>query len=198
MENPYQSPEKYRMRVSAAPHELECTVFGGGVDLATKGERLLGHIVDYAAIWAPPLGLSLLVGDFPFSYTLSGGVRLSSGGILQLMLAVPTLLLQAILISLRGQSLGKLIIKTRIVDFETGAKVGFARAVLVREWLFWVPSLVSYQILDSVPRGGGLSSWIVILAALVGLVVIADHVCIFLTKNRCLHDLVAATRVVKT
>jgi uncharacterized RDD family membrane protein YckC len=82
---------------------------------------------------------------------------------------------QSYFIAVRGQSLGKMVVGTRIVGLD-GRRASFGRAVVVRTWLF--------VLLAFVPRFGSLLGFI-------------DVVLIFGSKRRCLHDWMAGTDVLR-
>jgi uncharacterized RDD family membrane protein YckC len=84
-------------------------------------------------------------------------------------------LLQIILLSVKGRDVGKLIIGTRIVRMD-GSRAGFVHAVALRGF---VPGLIS------------MLPWIGNIFSIV-------NICfIFREDRRCLHDLIAGTKVVK-
>ncbi len=90
------------------------------------------------------------------------------------------MLLQALLITARGQNLGKLIAGARVVRADTGGPAGFVRGVLLR---FALPVTL-----------------IIVLNGLVMLgfvFLLVDYAFIFREDRRCLHDLMAGTKVVK-
>lgn len=82
---------------------------------------------------------------------------------------------QMVLITVRGQSIGKLLCKLRIVRHDTGGPAGFGRGFALRSVL---PYLV-----QQIPLAGVLF-WVV------------DSGFIFRADHRCLHDLMAGTKVV--
>jgi len=84
-------------------------------------------------------------------------------------------LVQLVLLAWRGQSIGKLLLRLRIVRIGDGAAPGAFRAFLLRGT---VPFLI-----EQVPVGGFVF-WLV------------DSCYIFRNDHRCLHDLIAGTRVV--
>jgi uncharacterized RDD family membrane protein YckC len=84
-------------------------------------------------------------------------------------------LVQAYLVATTGQSIAKRLFKLKIVKVD-GAPVGFVSGVLLRHWLV----LLLLQIPD---------------ANLV--LFLADALFIFRKDRRCLHDLVAGTRVIE-
>src|SRR5215472_8607535 len=83
--------------------------------------------------------------------------------------------IQMILLSLRGQTLGKMAVGIRIVNFDDASNPGFWRAVVLRGW---VPGFIV-----AIP----------VFGALFGL---ADVLSIFGEEKRCIHDLIAGTKVV--
>ncbi len=83
---------------------------------------------------------------------------------------------QTILLCRRSQSVGKLLFGLRIVTVRDGEPAGPLRAYLLRGLSIWV--------LEQVPILGKLF-WLV------------DSFCIFREDQRCLHDLLAGTKVVK-
>ena len=86
------------------------------------------------------------------------------------------LVVQAVLLSIRGQSIGNLLTRTRIVNFSDGETAHFVRAFLLRGCLA--------RVIRQIPGIGGIF-WIV------------DSCFIFRNDRRCLHDLIAGTKVVK-
>jgi uncharacterized RDD family membrane protein YckC len=91
--------------------------------------------------------------------------------------------LQVILISLLGQSLGKLVVGARVVKLD-GSRAGFLHGALLR----YVIPVGVFLLLSMIPLIG-------LFFALVFLVV--DLCFMFREDRRCLHDLIAGTTVVK-
>ena len=91
------------------------------------------------------------------------------------------LLLQALLIALRGQNLGKLLVGVRVVRADNGAPAGFLRGVLLR---FALPVT-----LVMVLNGFFMFGFVFLLI---------DYGFMFREDRRCLHDLMAGTKVVRT
>ncbi len=81
------------------------------------------------------------------------------------------LLLQSILIAMSGQSIGKMILGTKIVNKNDDEIPNFFRAVIVRLW---------FQV----------------LLGLLPMYHLIDALCIFGEERRCLHDMMAGTRVI--
>ena len=90
------------------------------------------------------------------------------------------LFLQALLIALRGQNLGKLLMRVRVVRADTGASAGFVRGVLLR---FALPVTLVIML-----NGFFMLGFIFLLV---------DYVFMFREDRRCLHDLIAGTKVVR-
>ena len=86
------------------------------------------------------------------------------------------LLAQIFFLSTRGQDIGKMALRIRIVKAATGKNGGFVPNFLVR-------SLIN-QVIYNFPIIGQLYA-------------VIDILCIFRSDRRCLHDFLAGTRVVK-
>jgi uncharacterized RDD family membrane protein YckC len=85
-------------------------------------------------------------------------------------------IIQITLLCVRSQSIGKLILGMRIVDVETEQPAGPLRAFVLR-------ALIT-TVIEAIPLLGTLY-WVV------------DSLFIFREDRRCLHDLIAGTKVVK-
>lgn len=85
------------------------------------------------------------------------------------------MLLHGYLLATRGQSIGKMLLRVRIVDYDTGALLPLSKLVGLRLVPVWIVSLIPYV--------GGILSLI-------------DVLFIFGSERRCVHDLIAGTRVV--
>jgi len=81
-----------------------------------------------------------------------------------------------VMLSMRGQSIGKWLTGIQIVMFQSGAPAGFVRAVLLRSFVMSVLGSVAYV-------GVGIQLF--------------DILCIFRQDRRCLHDLIADTMAIK-
>jgi uncharacterized RDD family membrane protein YckC len=112
-----------------------------------------------------------LVG-FLLSAVALPGNRLASL-LVEWTLVLSSLVPQWVLVVDRGQSLGKLVMGIRIVKLD-GSAVGFLHGVVLRSWITgWI--------------------WTCVYGAL-----LVDAACIFRSDRRCLHDLLAGTKVVRT
>ena len=90
------------------------------------------------------------------------------------------MLLQALLLTFRGQNLGKLLVGARVVRADNGEPAGFVRVVLLRYAL----PVTLIILLNGVLMLGFLF-------------LLVDYVCMFREDRRCLHDLIAGTKVVR-
>ncbi|WP_197356561.1 RDD family protein [Aureliella helgolandensis] len=144
---------------------------------ATRSERFAGAFIDgilqlllvipCAVVFG--LAMGALLGDG----FLSGIVSQVGGGILGIG---GFLLINGYLLATQGRTVGKLVMKTRIVSRETGELVPFAPLVLKRYLWLWLLAMIPY------------------IGGVVGLI---DSVLIFRANRACLHDDFAGTRVIK-
>ena len=93
---------------------------------------------------------------------------------------------QWFLIVRRGQSIGKIVAGSRIVRTD-GAPAGFLRGVVIRNGVFSAPALI-------LPLVGITHHWA--LPPALASLALFDVLFIFGRERRCLHDLLAGTRVI--
>lgn len=164
--------------------------------LADRGMRLLSRLIDWVfeiictlpgviLLWPHlmQLGTTILHGQQPDFTQLDMPQFVFAGGIFGLGWFV-SVVTQMLLLSLRSQSLGKLITGLRIERID-GSRPGFVYGWLLREALLTVGGMV----LSFLPFLGPVllrPAWH-----------ITDWCLIFRDDRRCLHDLFAGTRVVK-
>ncbi len=117
---------------------------------------------------------ALLRGERPDLTALAPGLALAWGGLLA------ACLVQAVLIAWRGQNLGKLMVGLRVVRAADGGPAGFVQGALLR---FLLPVAVMF-LLNVVPGLGFLF-------------LLVDYSFMFGGQRRCLHDLVAGTKVIE-
>jgi uncharacterized RDD family membrane protein YckC len=168
----------------AAPVEPPPIIGPAGTDstLAERWRRLVGAIADgglEALCWIPTsTAMAQTTSDMisegtvdpaEFMMAFQESIHLSLP-YLAVLLAV-----QAVLLAVRGQSIGNLLVRTRIVRAPGGEPAGFLRAFLLRGCLA--------RIIRHLPFVGGIF-WIV------------DSCFIFREDRRCLHDLIAGTKVI--
>jgi uncharacterized RDD family membrane protein YckC len=129
------------------------------MELATRGQRLLGAFVDGLVTLIP----YVLLKAFP-----------DSSAILAPTLAVLAAIfsIQIWLLCRDGQTLGKKAAGTRIVRVDTEENGGFTTNVLMRAIVSSLPNIVPLY-------------WFV------------DQLFVFREDRRCLHDLIAGTKVVR-
>jgi uncharacterized RDD family membrane protein YckC len=165
---------------SAAPSS---TVVEDG--LAGRGERMLARLIDGVlnlAVFLPGLIMIALAaikaglspgGDFSSLATVAG----VSAGLMAM--AIPGSILcvvQLWMLTTRGQTIGKRVMGIRIVTFDTEENPGFVRVVLLREI---APSVI------------GLTPYVGLLFT------VTNYSFIFRGDRRCIHDLIAQTKVIK-
>ena len=170
-------------------------IASGPLELASHVTRFVGAFVDGFLAWAirwvviqiadsfrPPMGAN--EAEARQFFQLSG---LAIDGASVLLLGI-----QGLLIVRRGQSIGKMVARARIVRPD-GSPAGFVRGFLLRTgplalftWLIvtfrYTPSLWS-------SRETILMFWMIVLAV--------DALLIFGASRRCAHDIVADTIVVR-
>ena len=150
-------------------------------ELASPWARLAAVVIDiliYMAVSIVAVVIGLLVfGDGTIFSSDDSGTEGNVGFIILVVgAALITLIIQMVLLGTRGQTVGKIALKIRIVDGQTGAHPGWPRLVLLR-------SIVN-GILTSIPILGGIY-WIV------------DSLFVFRADHRTIHDLYSGTRVDK-
>lgn len=135
-------------------------------ELATRGERFRAALVDVLLCLMLVVAGGFILGLAGFGRRLAGLVCLAGYYILQ-----------GVLLTQQGQSVGKLAVGIRIVKLDSGENGGFTPNVLLRALL------------------NGLIGAIPFLGLLYMLV---DTLFIFRQDRRCVHDLMAGTVVIRT
>ena len=175
--NPYRSHEEGDSPIDgqAAMETLQ---------LATLLQRFLGALIDsvFQFVLIIPGIVMMIVGlvfaieeeqrtgepaQFPAIFAAGVGVMVCGG--------VLTLGIQIFLLVTRSQTVGKYLMQTQIVDFETGQSADWIHSIILR---ILVNSMIS-----SIPCIGMFYS-------------IADILFIFRDDRRCIHDLLASTTVI--
>lgn len=143
--------------------------------LAGPGKRLLGAMADglVAFVFVGP-GAVLFVAGGGGDHDQNSPLFLM-GVILIIFGALALLIAQLYLLINRSQSIGKYLVKTQILDYETRTPAGFVKTFLLR-------GVVS-QLIGSIPCIGPLYS-------------LVDVLFVFSEEHRCLHDQIAGTYVV--
>jgi uncharacterized RDD family membrane protein YckC len=137
---------------------------------AERGTRLLAVLVDalVTVLAYAPGGAIILASSDSGNPPVFGLLLLFAGGL-------ALLVYQCILLSTRGQTIGKTVMKVRIVRFDDNTNPGFASAVMLRTF---VPGIIG------------------VIPCLGGIFTLADILFIFGEENRCIHDYIAGTKVV--
>ncbi len=152
--------------------------------LASLGQRFGAALIDgvlkmlcwlptASALWAV-LGDQIRSGEQPSTAELMVAME----GVLSKSLPFLAVLavVQCLLLSRRGQSIGKALLGLRIVRLANNHQAGFLHAFVLRGMIPWV--------IEQIPFLGGLF-WLI------------DVSFIFGAERRCLHDYIATTKVVK-
>ncbi len=165
--NPFMPPTA---SIDAPPQPL------GAIVLAERGQRFVAFLLDLLTI-IPGM---VLLGVAAFMAKGATGASGPSGVALALMglggiYFLGVTIYQVVLLSKRGQTIGKRGMGIKIVKLD-GSAPGFVHAVLLRGFV------------------NGLISGVPYLGAVYALV---DILMIFRDDRRCLHDMIASTRVVK-
>lgn len=166
------------------------------VELAERGPRFLARFIDWTLEILCCLPGFLILGP-EFAELVRAGMqgvepdpdqinmaRLGLGGLATFAGWFILLVVQVILLSTRGQSIGKIIAKVRVARLD-GTKPGFLYAWFVREALVTLGGIA----LSILPFIGPL--------LLRPGFHVTDWCLIFRDDRRCLHDLMAGTHVVK-
>lgn len=160
------------------PPVMETTGPAAGTPLANRSTRLAAAALDFIFAMVCFIPVGFFVG---FSNLAQIVTSQSQGSDLHMQMfllygAIPVLVVQGILLSLRGQSVGKLLLKIRIVRTPGETPARFVHAFLLR--------MIVPAILGVIPLIGSLFS-------------IVDVLFIFRADRRCIHDLIAGTAVVR-
>ncbi|HVS51593.1 MAG TPA: RDD family protein [Opitutaceae bacterium] len=165
-------------------------------DAPDRGTRLAARCIDWAiAIVAAIPGTVMLGGEFmKLAAMMMQGrepdineldmARVGLGGLVLGLGWLIVLVIQIVMLSTRGQSIGKRLMRLRVVRLD-GTPAGFVHAWLLRECLITVIGVF----LSVFPVAGPL--------LLRPAFHVTDWCMIFRDDHRCLHDLIAGTRVVR-
>jgi uncharacterized RDD family membrane protein YckC len=181
--NPYEAPRD----PSPAVAPVDESAF---FDLASLGRRFVGALIDGMLnllsvvvlffFTTPDEYLSLLRGER--NSALSSQAVLGAFAFFATILAV--IVLQAVLVSVRGQTVGKIVMGTKIV-LVGGGNAGFVRGWLLRYGVILAGTTV---VTGALGQGGNM---------LASVFTIIDSLWILRFGRRCLHDHIAGTEVVQ-
>lgn len=143
-------------------------------DLAGRGERLGAFCLDMAMFLVPVAALGIIAAVvIPKAAADKSDMGMMVGiGVLALLPLLALGIYNIYLLSVQGQTLGKKLVKVKIVKFEDGSNGGFVTNFVLRAFVNGLIGLVPFY----------------------GLV---DILFIFTDENRCLHDRLAGTVVVR-
>lgn len=152
-----------------------------GAPDADLGKRFLGALADgFCGIVAIGPGYGMIISSAALQDVNGNQQELPAMALFGLLaVGIGMIVLfatQIYLITTRSQSIGKWLVGTQIVDNDTGQPAGFVKAGLIRAFLNGV--------IGAVPCVGGIYS-------------LVDILFIFGQDRRCIHDLLANTRVVE-
>lgn len=149
---------------------METSALPAENSLAPIKSRILASVIDLS------IGvLALLLASFTLSQSLGNALSIL-GIFVSVAIVLAVIVYQAVCLSSTGQTVGKRVMQLRIVNFYDDSNPGFAKAVLMR---WWLPSLIY-----SIPYLGW-AFWF------------ADGLFVLKKDRRCLHDLMAGTKVVQ-
>ena len=162
-DNPYKSPaEVVEVRL---PGELP--------GLASRLTRLGAVLIDAVIAMAITVPIMFLTGYF--ARAMKQQVSLGEMVLYSVFGFVVYMLLHGYLLATQGQSIGKMLLGVRIVDYHTGEILSLGKLVGLR--------MAPIGIVSMIPFVGALAS-------------LVDVMFIFGSEKRCVHDLIAGTKVV--
>ncbi len=137
--------------------------------LASLWKRFLGRLIDSLLVYGSAFGIWVLTAHF---HPKAPDAFLA--GLMNFVFGLPVSIAQWVLIVSRGQSIGKMLLGTRIVRLN-GEPLGFVHGVAMRELLLTAMSLPTHA---------------------ARMIHIIDGAVILGAQRRCLHDMLAGTVVV--
>jgi uncharacterized RDD family membrane protein YckC len=157
--------------------------FGSPLPLASRVRRLVAQIVDgviggiccIPLLVAVPFDTLMTAVENHDTSALTALPGIVSGGAFTMLGMLILFCVQIFLLATRGQTIGKLLLAVRIVQFPNGERVGLVKSFLLRACLM--------SLIEAVPYVGSL-------------ITLVDLCFIFRADRRCLHDHLAGTMVV--
>ena len=169
--NPYASPSVASFAPSSTPTFT-------GQSLASRGDRFLGSLIDGLVLLPLSFGAGIAMGIVlvvagldPEGVPFQAAAAVFGG----LIGASIFLVLNGYLLADRGQTIGKVVMKTRIVAND-GTLVPIVPLILKRYVPLWIAS--------SIPNFGPFLA-------------IGNALAIFRENHKCIHDEIAGTKVIK-
>ena len=159
-------------------------------ELTGIGARIGGALLDgiaYILLMIPGLviGIGMIVGsavvaaesgESPETISAAAGGGMILGTLIIVGNLFVPMIINCVLIAKSGQSIGKKIVGTRMVDQDSGETSGFVQGFLIRTFVF--------QLICNIPFIGFI-------------IALVDIIFLFTEGNQTLHDRLARTRVVK-
>lgn len=161
--NPYQAPAT----------EGEAPMMSSGAPLAGRVTRLAAVIVDGLINLLVTMPILFVTGYFARAMEQQVSFLETTG--ITILGMVIFVAIHGYLLANRGQTVGKMLLNVRIVDYQTGELLTLGKVVGLRYVPLWLISMI--------PIVGGLFA-------------LADALLIFGQERRCIHDLIAGTKVV--
>jgi uncharacterized RDD family membrane protein YckC len=128
-------------------------------DLAGRFDRLVARIIDIVIF----IALAILAAPFGDQAVIQ---------VIIFLAAIAYIIVQIVLLTNSGQSIGKKVMKIKIIKTETNTNGGFVPNVLLREIVNGLLGIIPFYSL-------------------------VDVLLIFREDRRCIHDFIAGTTVVK-
>ena len=138
-------------------------------ELASPWARLAAVIIDGLIMMAVVIPISI-IGALTLAANQQSDETTAAFIAVIAIAVVVVFVIQWVLLGTRGQTIGKIALRIRIVDAQTGAHPGWARLVLLRSIVNWLLGIIPFY----------------------GLV---DALFIFRGDHRTIHDLYSGTRV---
>lgn len=166
-------------------------------DLADRGTRLFARAIDWAIEFACAIPGGIILGEefLKLAISVSQGNepdfeqldhrRLALGAAALALAWLSLLVVQVWMLTTRGQSIGKRLMRIRIVRVEDGSAPGIVHAWVLRELLITMVGIM----LNFIPLIGPL--------LLRPAFHVVDWCLIFRDDQSCLHDSIAKTKVIK-
>lgn len=173
--NPYATP-------THSPSTTPTRQDHGESELASKWIRFVSAMLDGVIIlWIINMVL-YLTGDW--LRALAEQVGVAERLVKPFVGVLVTLSLNGYLLASRGQTIGKVLTKIQIVDFETDLLMPFVRVYVLR-YLWMLPVTITVVLIPGSYDDPvlGLLGWV-------------DALLIFTVARRCLHDYIAGSKVV--
>lgn len=170
------------------------------LELASRGQRLAAKLIDMLMVIVPFVIYYTIVFDAALQEELQALQKDPTAMVNVIQRRIDTLqaagnltpalmglilnlvvIVNVVLLTIRGQTLGKLCLGIQVVRFPGGARAGFIKAVLLRDMFFGMIIMGCSMFFGAM----GLA------------LMVANALMIFRQDRRCMHDLVADTVVTK-